>query len=402
MSLFGGEKKVKRYIYDLISGKKTLNQISEPLTPFEKDLLSGICRHWICLNHILDQFLQKPTQHRDFRLILIIGFYRLLMTSEPNNKPIIDSIMLLSEKWGLGYRKKLIYAILNNALRNPPDIQAFSDNIKYSLPEFFYKTMKHSLGQHFDASAQSQAQRPQTWGFLFNERNVSDEMTVPLTEFPQAIQFKCIKNLTEKKGYAEGHWFIQDLAMQKMASFLPEKIEGTLIDACAAPGGKTLMLSHKYPKNTINAIEIEKGKIARLKENLSRCHGKNVKVMCMDFLQYPEGAQPGFIWIDAPCSGSGVVGKHPEIKYQVSNASLKSHQEKQKKLLSHAWKLLKPGGTIFYSTCSIFPQENDEVVASLASFVLKTKPCNGAFKSKYGTTFLMENQFGGYLSHKSR
>jgi len=398
MSLFGGEKKVKRYIYDLISGKKTMAQVTEPLTPFEKDLLSGICRHWICLNHMVDQYLQKPTQHRDFRLILIIGFYRLFLTSEPNNKPVIDGVMLLSEKWGLGYRKKVIYAILNNALRKPQNIEEYPDNIKYSLPDFFHKTMRQALGHCFDLSAQSQIQRPKIWGFLFDKNNLSDEMTAPLAEFPQAIQFKSIKNLAEKQGYAEGYWHIQDLAMQKMASFLPEKIEGTLIDACSAPGGKTIMLSQKYPENTITAIELESKKIQRLKDNLARCHGKNVNVMCINFLKYIEDINPSFIWVDAPCSGSGVIGKHPEIKYQVNASSLESHQELQKKLLAHAWKLLKPGGTIFYSTCSIFSQENDDIVESMAPFVSEITPCTGAIKTKYGITFLMENQFGGYLS----
>ena len=255
--MFGAEIKVKRYIQALTCGKKTMAQINEPLTPFEKDLLLGITRHWICLNHALDQYLQKPTQHLDFRLTLIIGIYRLVLTTNPNNKAIIDGIMLLADQWKLAHRKKVIYAILNNILRNPPDFSSFPESTRYSLPLFFYNKMKEELGVYFEASAKSQTQRPQTWAYLFEVNHMSDQMIAPLEEYPQAVQFKDLKNLTEKEGYKAGHWQIQDLAMQKMMSFLPSKIDGIIIDACAAPGGKTIALHKKFPNNPIIAVEIE-------------------------------------------------------------------------------------------------------------------------------------------------
>ncbi|MDA9832005.1 hypothetical protein N9C31_00040 [Gammaproteobacteria bacterium] len=399
MSLFGGEKKVRQHIDDLTSGKKTMAQINEPLSPFEKDLLSGLCRHWICLNHTLDQYLQKQTQQRDFRLILVIGIYRLLLTTQPNNKPIIDGLMLLAEKWGLGFRKKVIYAILNNVLRNPPDFQSFPENIRYSLPPFFYKKMKASLGSHFDLSAHNQIQRPSIWALVFDKAHITHEMTVPYPDqYPRAIQFDSLKNLTEKTGYQEGHWQIQDLAMQKMAAFLPTAVNGALIDACASPGGKTIVLNKRFPENPIFAIEIEPKKIQRLKDNLLRCHGDNVNVVCTNFLQFNPKAKPGLIWLDAPCSGSGVIGKHPEIKYQISKEQLLAHQQQQIELLNHAWEQVKPGGTVFYSTCSIFPEENDDVIESFNEYIVDITPPSKAIRSQYGLTFLMDNQFGGYLS----
>jgi 16S rRNA (cytosine967-C5)-methyltransferase len=397
--MFGAEIKVKRYIQDLTCGKKTMAQINEPLTPFEKDLLLGITRHWICLNHALDQYLQKPTQHLDFRLTLIIGIYRLVLTTNPNNKAIIDGIMLLADQWKLAHRKKVIYAILNNILRNPPDLSSFPESTRYSLPLFFYNKMKEELGVYFEASAKSQTQRPQTWAYLFEVNHMSDQMIAPLEEYPQAVQFKDLKNLTEKEGYKAGHWQIQDLAMQKMMSFLPSKIDGIIIDACAAPGGKTIALHKKFPNNPIIAVEIETNKIERLEQNISRCQGENIDIICMDFLKFSGPKEkPCFIWIDAPCSGSGVIGKHPEIKYQVSKQTLISHQMLQKKLLAHAWQMLKPGGFIFYSTCSIFSEENDEVIEFFSKYIQDIKPVKVSMKSKYGITFWMENQFGGYLA----
>jgi len=165
-------------------------------------------------------------------------------------------------------------------------------------------------------------------------------------------------------GYKEGLFYIQDPASYLAVKLLDPKPGEKILDLCAAPGGKTLSIAHMTGNNAqIYAVDINAKKILMLEENLKKYGATNVKVLKLDITKdYGELENMEFdkILIDAPCSGTGVIRRHPEGKWNKSLELIEKFQGLQRKLLQRAYKLLKPGGRLLYTVCSLEKEEGEE------------------------------------------
>jgi 16S rRNA (cytosine967-C5)-methyltransferase len=175
------------------------------------------------------------------------------------------------------------------------------------------------------------------------------------------------------EGFAQGWVSVQDLAAQLAAQLLDVQPQHHVLDACAAPGGKTTHLLEYQPSRLV-AADVEPARLAKIRENLQRYQsfgGMNVELLRADLKKFGPSNRAQFdrILLDAPCSASGIVRRHPDIRWVRKRGDLATLVAEQKALLASLWLSLKPGGKLLYATCSVFPEENDDVVRA---FVDKT------------------------------
>ncbi|MCG8671334.1 MAG: 16S rRNA (cytosine(967)-C(5))-methyltransferase RsmB, partial [Pseudomonadales bacterium] len=173
--------------------------------------------------------------------------------------------------------------------------------------------------------------------------------------------------------FAEGACSVQDEAAQLAAQLLDPQENDTILDACAAPGGKTTHLLEKQPKiKSLVALDSDADRLKRVSENLERLK-LSAEVICEDLSHYCEQQVANSfdrILLDVPCSATGVIRRHPDIKWLRKRKDIPALALTQLQLLKACWPLLKPGGTLLYATCSVLPQENERVVGQF----LKQEP----------------------------
>lgn len=161
-------------------------------------------------------------------------------------------------------------------------------------------------------------------------------------------------------GYAEGDWWVQDLAASLPARLIG-KGTGTALDLCAAPGGKTLQLAAAGWK--VTAVDVSESRLARLHENLDRT-GLEADVVTADLLTWKPEAPADAVLLDAPCSATGIFRRHPDVLHRVRPSLIREMAELQGKLLLRAADWVKPGGTLVFSTCSLEPEEGEKQLAA--------------------------------------
>ena len=167
-------------------------------------------------------------------------------------------------------------------------------------------------------------------------------------------------------GYDDGAFFVQDEAAQ-LLTCLFSPIEGPVLDACAGVGGKTAALARRFGAGAVTAVEPHAGRSSLLGENLRRLGLEGVRVertAIADFAAAKEGRDFAAVLVDAPCSGLGVTGRHPDIRWNREAADIPRYQERQRAILTAAAALVRPGGELVYATCSTEPEENEAVVSA--------------------------------------
>jgi 16S rRNA (cytosine967-C5)-methyltransferase len=182
---------------------------------------------------------------------------------------------------------------------------------------------------------------------------------------PQAIQLTQARDVWEIPGFTAGQLSVQDEAAQMAAGLLGALPGERILDACAAPGGKTCHILELQPAlSELVAMDIDNARLQRVAENLARLE-LNATLLAGDAAQPPAQLLPASfdrILVDAPCSASGVVRRHPDVKLLRRDSDIAQLGELQLRILKGLWPLLKPGGSLLYATCSIFEEENSRVV----------------------------------------
>ncbi|MEX0346594.1 MAG: RsmB/NOP family class I SAM-dependent RNA methyltransferase [Rhizobiaceae bacterium] len=170
---------------------------------------------------------------------------------------------------------------------------------------------------------------------------------------------KLAGSITDLPGYEEGEWWIQDAAASLPAKLFAE-IEGLRIaDLCAAPGGKTSQLANAGAK--VTALDLSKNRVNRLKQNLRRLR-LDAEIVCADITKFTPDRLFDAVLLDAPCSSTGTIRRHPDIAWTKTSADISKLAEVQYRLLRHAFDMVKPGGTLVFSNCSLDPVEGEEMV----------------------------------------
>lgn len=388
------------------------------LSPLTKEICFGVCRHYFRLVAIADKLLSKRPKALDVWASILMGLYQLHYLRIPDYAVVKETVALLQQIKKI-WAKGLVNAVLRTFCREQVTLLAgLKDNpaFIYGHPTWFIKRLQNAWPDHWETILEANDIHP-PMSLRVNARHTSaksylkrlqeEGLEAQLQEYSQQgiiLAVPCdVKTLP---GFKAGDVSVQDQAAQLAVSLLNLKPGLRVLDACAAPGGKTCHILETEPSlAACVALDIDNQRLARVEDNLSRLN-LNATLLKGD------GAQPHTWWdgvlfdrilLDAPCSATGVIRRHPDIKLLRTEADIKSVTTLQHELLHALWPLLARGGLLIYATCSIMPEENEQQIQQFVTSqddcqLLPQKPFPWAHATGHGWQILPgENNMDGFF-----
>lgn len=351
-----------------------------------QEICYGVLRWLPRLESITNALMDKPLKgkQRVFHHLILVGLYQLGYMRIPAHAAVaetVDATKTLKKTQLRG----LINAVLRSYQRQKDalDEQSIShDAGKYGHPSWLLKLLKASYPDDYAAICEANNTKAPMWLRVNSQHHDRDTYRVLLdaegiaTELhPQAADaLRLISpcDVTKLPGFSDGWVSVQDAAAQLAVDYLQPQAGELILDCCAAPGGKTVHIMERIPSAQVVAIDCDENRLKRVHENLERLN-LTAQVLCAD-ARYPEqwwhGEKFDRILLDAPCSATGVIRRHPDIKWLRRGEDIAALALLQAEIFDAMWLQLKPGGTLVYATCSITPQENcDQVKAFLSRTV---------------------------------
>lgn len=354
-------------------------QVGRDDRSFFRDLVLGSCRYFFRLNALAKMLLSKPFNEEDLDLhaLLIIGLYQLAMQGKAPHAAVHATVEVCDEL-GKGYAKSVVNACLRRYGREYESLlPPLDDNpvTATSHPKWLVKMLSKGWPEHWQDILENNNQ-PAPICLRVNRRKADRDayLQTLLDEgieasaapySPDGIYLAQSMDVTQLPNFNEGWVSVQDEAAQLAALFLAPQNGEIVLDACAAPGGKTCHLLEQADAKVL-ALDIEAKRLERVQQNLERLQ-LNAEVVCADLAQtdtWWNGEHFDAILLDAPCSATGVIRRHPDIKMLRRREDIEALVELQSQLLDSTWQTLKPGGRLLYATCSVLPQENHQQIAA--------------------------------------
>jgi 16S rRNA (cytosine967-C5)-methyltransferase len=355
------------------------------------ELVNGVLRWRWQLEYFVSCLLKKPLKPKDIevQLILLMALYELNECRTPDYAVINESVELVrksGKKWAAG----LVNAVLRSFTREKEKLvtSISDDTVIYSHPQWLLEKIKADWPKHWRQILEANNQRPAFWlrvnqlqysvaqyqdlladqGIAFDEAAASTWQSLA----DQALKLSHGIDVRLLPGFSEGALSVQDAGAQLIAEMLDVAEANRVLDLCAAPGGKTCHILERYPTlDNLVAVEVDEQRMQRVSENLQRLklasRAKLVVADARDSKDWWDGEKFDRILIDAPCSASGVIRRHPDIKTLRRDTDIEPLNKLQFEILMSAWQMLKPGGELLYITCSIFKDENQNQVRNFLS-----------------------------------
>ncbi|MDH5190341.1 MAG: 16S rRNA (cytosine(967)-C(5))-methyltransferase RsmB [Gammaproteobacteria bacterium] len=348
--------------------------------PLLQEITYGCLRWYWQLESIIHSLVKKPFKERDrdIHFLLIIGLYQLIHMRTPAHAAV-DETVKITGKIGKKWATSIVNAVLRNFQREQENIinELNSDPVAtYSHPAWLINILKQFWPDEWENILRANNERPPMTlrvNLLKMDREqyigklAELDITCSISEFNNtALTLDKPVNVDQLPGFFEGHVSVQDQAAQFAASLLNCEKGHRILDACAAPGGKTGHIFETcHEAATLVAIDSEQNRMQLVSENMKRL-GFEAKLIVAD------ASQPDQWWdkkpfdrilLDAPCSATGVIRRHPDIKQLRQPEDIDRLVQTQEAILHALWPLLTPGGLLVYATCSILPQENENQIA---------------------------------------
>ncbi|EKO3427938.1 16S rRNA (cytosine(967)-C(5))-methyltransferase RsmB [Vibrio fluvialis] len=359
------------------------------IRPRDHALLQEICygalRYLPRLESIANALMDNPLKgkQRVFHHLILVGIYQLSFMRIPAHAAVGETVEGAQDLKGPRLRG-LINAVLRNYQRNQEqlDAQAVSHNAgKYGHPSWLLKLLQNAYPQQWEAIVEANNSKAPMWlrvnhqhhdrdayQALLNNENIDSSVH---SQAEDALKLAAPCDVTKLPGFEKGWVSVQDAAAQLSLHYLQPQDGELILDCCAAPGGKTAHILERTQGSEVVAIDCDDTRLKRVHDNLKRLN-LSAKVVCGD-ARYPQewwqGSQFDRILLDAPCSATGVIRRHPDIKWLRRAEDIAALAELQREILDAMWQQLKPGGTLVYATCSITPQEN---VLQVKDFLART------------------------------
>jgi 16S rRNA (cytosine967-C5)-methyltransferase len=344
--------------------------------PLLQALVYGTLRHHFRLQEQMHTLLSKPLRRRD-RLVaalIEIGLFQLFETRVPDHAAVsatVDACRALGHPRLAG----LVNAVLRRAGREeftPQTPEGRSDHPRWMLDRF-----NRDWPDDAEAIIAANNDRAPMWLRVNTRRTDIDAYAERLRAagiafdrhpaLPAALRLETPQPVDSLPGFADGDVSVQDGGAQLAGAWLAQMPRGRVLDACSAPGGKAaLWLELAGDAIDLCCIDVDQARADGIRALFSRL-GLSASVRVADASReesWRDGDVFDAVLLDAPCSASGVIRRHPDIKHLRRNADIKALSELQSRLLHRLWLQLKPGGHLLYVTCSVFSDENDEVVGA--------------------------------------
>lgn len=341
-----------------------------------QDFSYGVLRYYGQLAEILANLLAKKTPDNSIYYLLLIGLYQLLYSKSPAYT-VTDQIVTASR--ALSSNKKiqgLVNAVLRSFIRRKESLIAKATEKEvgfYSHPQWWINKLRTQYPQHFEAILAADNKHP-PMTLRVNQRKISitayqqllaaHDMEAQLI-WPEALLLKNPVGVDKLPGFYDGLVSVQDAGAQRAAELLDVRPDMHVLDACAAPGGKSAHLL-ELADVSLTILDNDEDRLALVRQNLSRLQLQAAQIICGDAATpdaWWNGRPFDRILADVPCSASGVVSRHPDIKWLRRESDLKKFAADQNAILNALWKILARNGKLLYVTCSIFHEENKLQVA---------------------------------------
>ena len=400
----------------VLQGKASLNsslptqldKVEDRDRGFTQDLAFGTARWQPRLSALATKLLQKPfkTADADVEALLLVGLYQLLYTRVPAHAAIGETVGC-ADKLKKPWAKALLNAVLRRAQRESEALLAELEHdpvVRTAHPRWLQKSLKAFWPEQWEAiCAANNAHPPMI--LRVNRRHHSRDAylqlltdaginATPCVYSIDGIVLEAATDVRSLPGFAEGWISVQDEAAQLAADLLDLAPGQRVLDACCAPGGKTChILEVEKDLAGVVAVDLEAKRLVRVRENLARL-GLSAELIAADgrdTATWWDGKPFQRILLDAPCSATGVIRRHPDIKLTRQPDDIAALAVLQGELLDAMWPTLEVGGILLYATCSTLPTENTEVIEA---FLART---SGARELDLATTAGIKQPHGRQL-----
>jgi 16S rRNA (cytosine967-C5)-methyltransferase len=343
---------------------------------FARELLSGTVRWHLRLRFMLDRLLSRPLKDETLELALLLGLYQLAFTRVAPHAAVSSSVELARQ---LGFRSAsgLVNGVLRGYQRQAKDLAKRADadlQARYAHPLWFIEAMRSAYPEHWqqllDANNERaplalriNATRTNRAAYLETLASADIEAS-PIPTTPYGINLASTRDPRSLPGFEAGLVSVQDGAAQLASELLEASSTACVLDACTAPGGKTAAILERAQGVTVTASDIDTTRLERTDEALKRLGLKaTLKVADATVADEWAGSESfTHVLADVPCSATGIIRRHPDIKLRRDADDAARFADTQRKILETLWSLTEPGGTLLYATCSLLPQENADVV----------------------------------------
>ncbi|MFM1866310.1 MAG: Sun protein [Pseudomonadota bacterium] len=329
-----------------------------------KDIVYGSIRDIYLNEYFLNKLIPVELKNLDIKYLLLNAFYQLSNQSIKSFTIVNENVKaakLINNKFS-----GLVNGVLRNFLRKKPEFEEpFDLRLKYSYPEWWVEKLKNQYPQAYEAILKIGNTRAPIF-LRVNVKKITHVDYITLLE-KNNIKYELILdknyiqinesiNVQNLPGFVEGLIYIQDPAAQLAINFLDLKNDLKILDLCAAPGGKATHILERF-NVLLDCYDINEERLSLIRDNLNRL-GLEANILS----HLKTSHQYDRILIDAPCSGSGVVRRNVDIKIMRREEDIKKFQKQQMQLLEQGWSHLKKNGKLLYITCSIFNDENEDVI----------------------------------------
>lgn len=375
-------------LFEVIQQKHSVNAVFTTFLPrlavseraLCQQLCYGVLREFHALQSLSQQLLQKKLKNKDqdVHALLLAGLYQLRSMRIPPHAAIsetVDAVTALGKPWA----KNVLNACLRQYQRRQAELEqqiSSDESAAHCHPQWLINRYRQDWPDDWQAMlAANNTQAPMI--LRVNQQKSSAKqyqqqleqqsiLSQTLANCPDALLLEQACDVQLLPRFDSGLVSVQDGAAQQVLPLLNLHPNLHILDACAAPGGKTCHILESEPSSQLLALDIEQTRLQRVEQSLQRL-GLKAQTRCADAADIEswwQGEQFDRILIDAPCTGSGVIRRHPDIKLLRLPEDVQQLAARQQQLLDALWPLLKPDGLLMYTTCSVFKAENEDQIAA--------------------------------------
>lgn len=344
---------------ETFAGHPGLASVAPRDRAFARLLITTALRRRGQIDAVLGAFLRKTPGDPRVRNLLRLGAAQLLFLGTPAHAAVGEAVMLASGR--LAFARGLVNAVLRRVAAEGPALLAGQDAPRLNTPEWLWQSWAAAYGED-RARAIAEAHlveppldltvkaHPEVWARRLD--------AAPL--WGLSLRRPAGGPVEALPGYAEGAWWVQDAAAALPAALLGVTSGARVIDLCAAPGGKTAQLCAMGAR--VTAVELAERRAERLRSNLARLH-LAAEIVVADALAWRPAQPAPFVLLDAPCTATGTIRRHPDIMWHKTSDDVARMADLQRRLLDAAAEMTAPGGTLIYASCSLQPEEGPLLIA---------------------------------------
>ena len=354
-------------------------------------LYEGSIEKMIYLDFVINSFSKTPVKKLKpvIRIIMETAVYQIFFMDRVPVSAAINEAVKLTKKRGLAGLSGFVNGVLRNIARNKENINLPDKNkeyikyleVKYSMPK---EVIEHFIEEYGNVQTEEiletfEKKQPIV-ARVNGKRLTREELVKKLNEeevkvstdtvFPESLKILELDSLNFLESFENGDFVIQDESSQFIGKIAELPPNAKVLDICAAPGGKTLLMAEKPEVEEIVACDISKRKTDLIEENIRRLSINKVKTVVNDATEFNPDFNNKFdlVICDLPCSGLGVMGRKRDIKYNVTIAKIKDLAKLQRRILENAKAYVKTGGILIFSTCTMTKAENEENLKFISEF----------------------------------